>query len=558
MRLRLFILATFLAVVVAACSPPASPPVADTASAPPVVQTVSGPVEGFYKSEAATFLGIPFAAPPVGPLRWRPPESPKPWTSTLDAKTFGPTCAQIYELGVFAGPANSNEDCLYLNVFAPKDALKDGSKLPVIVWIYGGGYVDGESDDYDGSKLAVRGGAVVVTFNYRLNLFGFLAHPALDKEGHAFGNYAFLDQQFALRWVKDNITKFGGDPNNVTLGGQSAGGSSVGAQLTSPLAEGLFHKAIISSSGSYLSAAPLETAQKMGVGFAKAAGCGEGADAATAECLRKLPADAVVKLAGTAKGNSAFVHSRAIQDGQIVPDGAAPLFAAGKFQKMPTMLGTVRDEGNFFIAVQLYLADAGSKKVGENDFANYVRNFVGEARPGAKAIIQGITDRYSTNSYPTLEARYGAVQSDIFVCRAHLATHLLADQTPLYVYEFRDRTAPSYFPAVAGFDPQAMHTSEIQFLFPGYHGGNEGIPRTLNAEQEKLSDQLVTAWGNFARTGNPNGEGDQPWPPYTKASPLYAAQDLAGISQMAQAEFWSAHQCDLWQKMLEDSLKPAK
>src|SRR5580704_12693773 len=203
------------------------------------IETTKGPVRGFYCTGTATggpaqrctvpgtaaFLGIPYAKPPVGSLRWVAPQPHAKWTSVLVANRFANTCAQIVTLGVFAGPANINEDCLYLNVFTPN--LNPSAKLPVIFWIHGGGNVDGESNDYDGSKLAAQGHTVVVTINYRLGLLGFLAHPALDAEGHLFGNYGILDQQFALKWVKQNIAEFGGDKNNVTLGGQSAGSFDV-------------------------------------------------------------------------------------------------------------------------------------------------------------------------------------------------------------------------------------------------------------------------------------------------------------------------------------------
>ncbi len=171
--------------------------------------------------EVSEFRGIPYALPPVGDLRWRPPVAAKPWEGVRQATEFGPACAQITTLGAFAGPPNANEDCLTLNVFTPTEIA--GAKLPVFVWIHGGGNMDGSSAGYDGSRLADRGHTVVVSVNYRLGLFGFLADPALDAEGHPFGNYGLLDQQLALRWVKQNIAAFGGDPGNVTLGGQSAG-----------------------------------------------------------------------------------------------------------------------------------------------------------------------------------------------------------------------------------------------------------------------------------------------------------------------------------------------
>src|SRR5271166_584021 len=207
---------------------------------------------------------------------------------------FGPTCAQITEQGVFAGPANNNEDCLYLNVFTPN--LSSSARLPVIVWIHGGGNLDGETPGYDGSKLASDGKTVVVTIEYRLNLMGWLAHPALDDEGHLFGNYGILDQQLVLKWVKRNIREFGGDPNNVTLGGQSAGAVDTEYNMVSPLASGLFHRGICESSCGLGTLPTLASAEATGVAFAVAAGCGSGTDSATAKCLRSLTAAQVEAL----------------------------------------------------------------------------------------------------------------------------------------------------------------------------------------------------------------------------------------------------------------------
>ncbi len=187
------------------------------------VQTKEGPVKGILVNGVAEFLGIPYAEPPVGNLRWMPPKKHAPWTNVLKANAYGPICAQSNEFGLFAGPANNNEDCLYLNVFSPNVDPAAREKLPVIVWIHGGGNVDGETPGYDGSKLAAQGHTVVVSMEYRLNVFGWLSHPALDAEGHLFGNYGVLDQQLVLKWVKRNIAQFGGDKNNVTVGGQSSG-----------------------------------------------------------------------------------------------------------------------------------------------------------------------------------------------------------------------------------------------------------------------------------------------------------------------------------------------
>src|SRR5580698_4111609 len=322
----------------------------------PVVRTAEGPVRGIVKIEASTrtavheFLGIPYAAPPMGKLRWMPPQPVAHWREPLEATKFGHTCPQAEELGVFAGPASVTEDCLFLNVFTTQLGRGNGQSkgLPVFVWIHGGGDVDGESNDYDASKLATGGPlgtpTVVVTMNYRLGLFGFFAHPAIDAEGHLFGNYAVLDQQAVLQWVQRNAAAFGGDPTRVLLGGQSAGASDTGYNMISPLAKGLFNRALYESSP--LSAVtPYSIGLTAGTNFAVAAGCGSGSDAATAACLRALPVRQILQLEGTANttsydGMPSFVAGP-VQDGTIVPHNAIYAWNTGNFNHMPVMGGNV-------------------------------------------------------------------------------------------------------------------------------------------------------------------------------------------------------------------------
>jgi para-nitrobenzyl esterase len=216
------------------------------AAAPgPLVGTKEGIVKGIISNGVAEFLGVPYAEPPLGNLRWKPPKNHAPWAGVVTTQAYAPICAQITTLGVFAGPANNNEDCLYLNVFTPN--LNPSARLPVIVWIHGGGNLDGETPGYDGSKMASDGKTVVVTLAYRLNLMGFLAHPALDDEGHLFADYGILDQQSVLKWVQRNIAFFGGDKNNVTLGGQSAGAVDTEINMVSPLTTGLFDRGLCES-----------------------------------------------------------------------------------------------------------------------------------------------------------------------------------------------------------------------------------------------------------------------------------------------------------------------
>ncbi len=547
-----------------------------------IVETDKGRVEGFDAGVVTEFLGIPYAAPPVGDLRWRPPAAHGPWKGVLKADAFGPSCAQTTELGAFAGPPNDNEDCLYLNIFTPdlpSEERGSREKLPVIFWSYGGGQVAGESNDYDGTKLAVKGHTVVVTINYRLNLFGYLAHPSLDHEGHLFGNYGLLDQQLGLRWVKENITRFGGDPDNVTIAGQSAGSSNTGAQVLSPLARGLFARAIYES-GPIPTETPLSVAETKGTNLAVAAGCGSGNGPSVAACLRALPASKVAALAGNGisyttvagapdatatgitqdTGNSVYITGM-ITDGTILPEPAIEQYINGRFNHVPLMIGTVEDEAVFGLAPTEYYESPRASVTEAQEQAYVTTTFGGNAGPGGSppaypaGTVAAVNAHYPLGNYASPELQWNAMQTPglyVGACKARHIDHIVASQVPLYAYEFRDRTAPDYFPPMPGFVSLAYHTSDIQYLFPLWHGGDLGTPHPLNPKQEKLSDQLVKAWTNFARTGNPNGEGNSPWPRYTENNPVFLAEDIepAGLSTMTDAQFSAEHQCDFWDKVL--------
>jgi para-nitrobenzyl esterase len=522
--------------------------------APNLVQTNEGPVQGFVKNGVVEFLGIRYAAPPVGNLRWMPPQSPAPWTKVLQATAFGPTCAQINEFGVFAGPANNNADCLFLNVFSPNVNPAARTKLPVIFWIHGGGNVDGESNDYDASKLAAQGHTVVVTINYRLGLLGFFAHPAIDKEGHLFGNYGLLDQQFALKWVQNNIAAFGGDRNNVTVGGQSAGSNNSEAQVISPLSKGLFNHAIFESI--VAEPAPLATAEAQGTAFSVAAGCGSGSTPAVAACLRNLTVAQILAL----QGSFTISPLGMVADGQILPSRTfASAIKAGQFNHVPIMSGNTEDEENFFLAVDEFVESPRVPFTAAN-YSATIASFTGSEAagadgdgtfpPGTPAAVQA---HYPLNAFPTPQLALDRIGTDPLECEQRAINKLFASQVPVYAYEFDDRTAPSYFPAMPGFVPLAYHTGDIQYLFPLYHGGPQGIVHQLNRQQENLSDELVAAWTNFALTGNPNGQGNMPWPLYKPNKPNVASvlsQNIPALTAFSDAAFSAAHQCNFWDSIL--------
>ena len=524
----------------------------------PVVQTAEGPVRGFIKDGVYEFLGIPYAAPPISTdptaapcsptnLRWCPPVRHERWTEVLNATAYAPICAQTNEFGVFAGPPNDNEDCLFLNVFTPK--LRESGRLPVIVWIHGGGNVDGETPGYDGSRLAAEG-TVVVSMEYRLNVMGWLAHPALDHEGHLFGNYGVLDQQLALKWVQSNIAEFGGDKDNVTVGGQSSGALNAALSMVSPLAKGLLHRVICQSycpapllPGGF--SVELPTAEARGIAFSVAAGCGSGTDAATAACLRSLTSTQAETIAG--KGN--FIGGQGIIDGQIVPSQPMTLFANGQFNHVPLINGNTEDEHTFFLAITEYNSNTDNALRTPTTAAQYVNhvNAAYATPPYPAGTAAAVLALYPLSAYATPELAYNRVGTDSAICGQRILDKILAPQIPVYVYEFDDRTAPFYFPQMPGFIPLAYHTADIQYLFPLWHGGPNGIEHPLNARQLNLSDELVAAWTNFARTGNPNGHGNKPWPRYTtEPGPAWLRQDLRGLSTLTDAQYSALRHCDFW------------
>jgi len=512
------------------------------------VSTTAGAVEGATGDGVTRFLGIPYAKPPVGPLRWMPPQPTAKWPGVRQAIKFGPTCAQVTTLGPFAGPPNSNEDCLYLNVFTPN--VK--TKLPVLVWLHGGGYFDGASNDYDASKLVTRGKLVVVTINYRLNLFGFMAHPALDAEGHPGGNYGIMDMQAALRWVQQNIAGFGGDPGNVTLGGQSAGAGASAANVLSPGARGLFQRAIFQSGG-YTPFVPKAVADDKARKFAAAAGCTTGD---VAKCLRALPAAKVEALAGTASETSAFFTNPMV-DGTVIPRQEIELIEAGQFNQMPIMMGTTHDEGNFTNGILQYFKQDRAA-INQADYRAYVqKTYGGNAGPGGtppaypKGTVDAVMARYPAAKLGAQMA-WDSAHSDMLACRGQYTAGALSPHVPVYMYLFDDRTAQTYFPKMPGYQPLAYHTADIAYVFTGYHGGPQGVRFTLNPAQSQLSDRMVDAWASFAHTGNPNGQGDTPWPRWQKGAdtPAYLLQNDGWKTVQTNAQFAAAHQCGFWNTLL--------
>lgn len=457
----------------------------------PVVATDTGPVRGVDTGTMQEFLGIPYAAAPVGDLRWRPPQEHDHWDDVRDATSFGPHCPQV---ATAFGTPSTTEDCLFLNVFTPPKTNEGlPHLLPVMFWMHGGGFVVGKSDSYDASNLVAKD-VVVVTINYRLGELGFLAHPALAAESpnDASGDYGLLDQQAALRWVQRNIRAFGGDPDNVTIFGNSSGGNSAQSQLASPLAADLFHKAIVQSGASFvqLSRAAAEAA---GAAFAASVGCTDPSTAAA--CLRSLSVAAILAHQPAAS----LVPSI---DGFVLPLTVRSALTSGQFNRVPVIVGSNHDEWRLFVAQTE--ATTGTPLTP----AGYIPAIV--ATLGVPISIANFiaTVGYPLAAYPSPSVALGAVGTDaVFACNARLEARLLSQYVPTYQYEFNDPNAPMrLFPSVS-FPTGAYHGSEIQYIFPASNPA-------LTPAQEQLSATMVGYWTQFARSGDPNSSGAPAWPPY--------------------------------------------
>ncbi|MCG6955133.1 MAG: carboxylesterase family protein [Gemmatimonadetes bacterium] len=459
------------------------------------VRTGDGLVEGItLPSGIHAFRGIPYAAPPVRDLRWKPPQPVTPWTGVRPAGRFAAQCMQmrVFDDMVFRNSGVS-EDCLYVNVWTPSTA--NGSKLPVLVYFYGGGFVGGDGSEYryDGESLAERG-IVVVTMSYRLGVFGFLAHPELTAESahHASGNYALLDQVASLRWVKSNIAAFGGDPEKVTVGGESAGSVSVSALMASPLATGLFRGAI-GESGSLLgtlSPVPLALAEENGASLARFVGASSLAE------LRNMPAMELL-LAASRRGAP---RSGLDVDGYFLPKPAQEVFAAGEQAHVPLLVGWNSQEAGPGSLV-------GSQDLTSGTYAAAVRRLYGDDAPAVLALYPDSTDAMARESAT-------ALASDRFIALSTwkwAEMQRLTGDAPVYRYYFarpRPRTAEGIngpMPLPRG----AVHSAEIEYAL-GNLATNPVYAWT--SDDYEVSRTMEGYFANFIKTGDPNGTGLPEWP----------------------------------------------
>ena len=481
----------------------------------PVVGTANGVVRGLAGGAVDEFLGIPYAAPPVGALRWQPPQPAARWSGVRDATKFAPHCPQ--SASPF-GQASTSEDCLFLNVFTPAT----GGQHPVMVWIHGGALVTGESDDYSPAGL-VADGVTVVTINYRLGALGFLAHPALADANGQSGDYGLEDQQAALRWVQRNIASFGGNPHNVTIFGESAGGLSTLSQVASPQARGLFERAIAESGSYNLTQTSLANAETAGEAFATKAGCAS----QTAACLRSLPVSTILANEDAA-GYTPNINS------EVLPESLGTAFATGNFNRVPIINGTNRDEWRLFVA----LSELEGNPVTAANYQSMISSTLGV--PAAVATV--IAAKYPLTAFGSPSVALGAVGTDaIFACPALAIDQSVSRFVPTFAYEFNDENAPELFLPPVSFPYGAAHASEIQYLFTL---PTAAFPKALSASQQQLATTMKGYWTNFAKNGFPSSFGAPFWPLFNGLT--QQMQSLIPPTPQTETNFARTHNCVFW------------
>jgi para-nitrobenzyl esterase len=489
----------------------------------PVVVTDTGAVRGVAVGGGLAYRGLPYAAPPVGQLRWKPPQPADKWSGVRDGSQFGPSSPQpIKTVGGATG--TTSEDSLYLNVSTQGTS---SARRPVVVWFHGGGFVQGAGSDYEPAKLAAKG-VVVVTVNSRLGALGYLAHPALaEYPGGPSGNYGLMDQQAALRWVKRNIDHFGGDPGNVTIAGQSSGGVGVLMLMTSPGSKGLFNKAIVQSGSFALNQKTHASAEASGEQFVS----GLGIKDQTADALRSIPVDDLVK-------NFPSAAIPGYVDGRVIQRPLGESLASGQFAAVPVLQGTDHEEEAIFLRQGLAVSNGQFVYAGQVTADNY-QDKIASVLGISAARAAEVAAEYPLTGYPSAAKALSTLVGDAsFVTGQMKVNRWLADRVPTYLWEFNDDTAPFRYGAPLT-PPVATHGSELGYLFDL---PSAPVQDPLNSDQEKLADTMRTAWAKFAATGTPSTKA-LAWP---KAGTNSRVMSLETPQSRLSTDFTQRHHVAFW------------
>jgi carboxylesterase type B len=515
-----------LALAMSALTVPAAWAGGPTTSSSPVVTTTEGAVRGATTEGVDRFLGIPYAASPTGDLRWRAPRPAAPWSDTREATEFGDPCPVLPSTN---GPRSETEDCLVVNVWRPA-GTHAGDGLPVHVFIHGGGLVNGSSGQNDETKLATEADVIGVSFNYRLGVLGFLRTPGLAAEDPDAGNYGFLDQQAALRWVERNIAAFGGRADRVTIDGESAGAWSVCGHVVSPGSRDLFSAAMMQS-GSCASQTPAR-AEERGAEFLEATGCTDPATATT--CLRAAPV-------GRLLDDSATFSARFVSDTPSFPEAPDAAVMAGRFPRMPLLIGANRDEGRTF-----------------------AQDFIDKDRAAYEEFVTGTfgdraDDVFAHYPWPATSDRFtaayvvGAIQTDagliagIGGCPNRTLTQTFARWTRTYAYEFAHRTGPGLVP-IPGYVWGAGHAAELAYIWPSFNNGTPIAP-LFDAAEGQLAGEMVQYWGAFTGLGRPRVADQAEWPRFREDGETLSLRAGGASAVIGNADYDAEHQCAFWSTM---------
>lgn len=530
-RLAGVLVAALAALPVSACSSTgaSTSAAAAQAGAPLTVRVDSGQLRGIVAGPVREFLGVPYAQPPVGALRWAPPQPARHWSGVRPATTAGSSCPQQ---PAPPGAPPVNEDCLFVNVTTPLHE-QPGARLPVMVWWHGGGYTSGAGSAYDAQRLASQGNVIVVTLNYRLGIFGYFGLPGLPDSG----NFGLADQIAGLKWAKSNATAFGGAPGNITVFGESAGGMSVCAMLTSPQAIGLVDKAAISSgscrldwpaSGLYPGApaqAPyISVAQDRADGLADASKIG--CKSAVLSCMRGK------SVAGLMPLDEDFADHLAYGT-PLLPRNPMTALQQGKFDRVPVISGGNADEERAFVGGALL---ANPKSVTAQTYPKLMAQAFG-------ANAKTVAAQYPLSAYPSAALAWSTVITDeAWACPTATADQQLAAHTTVYPYEFADPNAPNVNDIHLRQLPMgAVHASDLPSLFD--LGGHNLL---TTPAQKQMSATMIDYWTTFARTGNPNQSGTPHW---ARATPASTAQLQLVPGAIKPVNFAAEHQCQFWDSL---------